>query len=153
MTIITAKLVSVYRNDSLITQPSHTQKTKLVFSIAFKIRHGKVFPGKSSHDSRENTQNQSHGSLDQAIHLHGVHRLRPRATFLRLIDARSFLKNESREDYSGGNSNNGELLRDIEELSKALYFQKPHRRFCFTLLMEDPNLLGKPVFRIRTRDL
>ncbi|CAN6582949.1 unnamed protein product [Malus baccata var. baccata] len=34
-------------------------------------------------------------------------------------------KNESREDYSGGNSNNGELLRDIEELSKALYFQKP----------------------------
>nr|XP_028962624.1 uncharacterized protein LOC114826478 isoform X3 [Malus domestica]XP_028962625.1 uncharacterized protein LOC114826478 isoform X4 [Malus domestica] len=91
MTIITAKLVSVYRNDSLITQPSHTQKTKLVFSIAFKIRHGKVFPGKSSHDSRENTQNQSHGSLDQAIHLHGVHRLRPRATFLRLIDARSFL--------------------------------------------------------------
>ncbi|TQE11099.1 hypothetical protein C1H46_003105 [Malus baccata] len=34
-------------------------------------------------------------------------------------------KNESREDYSGGNSNNGELLSDIEELSKALYFQKP----------------------------
>ncbi|KAM1012886.1 hypothetical protein ACFX13_043664 [Malus domestica] len=34
-------------------------------------------------------------------------------------------KTESREDYSGGNSNNGELLRDIEELSKALYFHKP----------------------------
>ncbi|XP_050127918.1 protein PLASTID MOVEMENT IMPAIRED 1-RELATED 1-like isoform X2 [Malus sylvestris] len=33
-------------------------------------------------------------------------------------------KTESKEDYSVGNSNSGQLLRDIEEISKALYLHK-----------------------------
>ncbi|XP_070682774.1 uncharacterized protein [Malus domestica] len=125
MTIITAKLVSVYRDDSLIAPPSHTQKTKLLFSIAFKIRHGKVFPGKSSHDSRENTQNQPHGSLDQAIHLHGVHRLRPRATFLRLIDARSLLWKRKGEVLQTRSSKVVEGVAEFVEGSEKLGLRLP----------------------------
>ncbi|CAN6582950.1 unnamed protein product [Malus baccata var. baccata] len=49
-------------------------------------------------------------------------------------------KTESREDYSGGNSNNGELLRDIEELRKALYFHKPPPKI--TVSSDFLNILG-----------
>ncbi|KAK8654794.1 hypothetical protein V6N13_107392 [Hibiscus sabdariffa] len=67
-------------------------------------------------------------------------------TGLKLVSLKMDLKIEPDEkDGSGGDSDNGQLLRDIEEISKALYLHKPSSK----ALISTSDFRSKSVRRIR----